>query len=154
MRGLAFVVFAVTVSAGVVPSFSTETIHGDAAPILSSANAEVIPNRYIIKFKEHVTDKHAADHHVWLNSVHSANQEIREQELRKRSQFPLSDQIFDGLKHTYSIGAGFVGYAGHFDDNTIEEIRRHPDVSFATSSLTTYPLLFCSVRDPIRDCIC
>lgn len=129
MRGIAAVSFAACAAAAVVPSFSSETIHGDAAPILSSANAETIPNRYIIKFKEHVTGQSAKDHHVWLNSVHSANQVAREQELRKRSQFPLADDVFDGLKHTYSIGSSFTGYAGHFDEMTIEQIRRHPDVS-------------------------
>ncbi|CAN8100425.1 unnamed protein product [Discula destructiva] len=128
MRGLAALSFAACAAAAAVPSFSTETVHSDAVPILSSVNAETIPNRYIVKFKKHVTDKHAKDHHVWLNAVQSASQETREMELRKRSQFPLADQVFDGLKHTYSIGSGFVGYAGHFDDNTIEEIRRHPDV--------------------------
>lgn len=131
MRGIAALSlsFAASATAAVVPAFGTGTIHSDAAPILSSANAETIPNRYIIKFKKHVDDKNAADHHVWLNSVHSASQEAREFELRKRSQFPLADALFEGLKHTYKIGGAFSGYAGHFDEETIEQIRRHPDVS-------------------------
>lgn len=134
MRGFAALSFAATAAAAVVPSFGTSTIHGDAAPILSSANAETIPNRYIIKYKKHVTKQQAADHHVWLNSVHSANQEAREMELRKRGQFPVADSVFEGLKHQYSIGGVFSGYAGHFDDETIESIRRHPDVSFSIHS--------------------
>lgn len=129
MRGVAALSFAACAAAAVVPSFSTGTIHDGVAPILSSSNADAIPNRYIIKFKKHVTDSHAADHHTWLNSVHSASQESRELELRKRGQFPLVDTVFEGLKHTYKIGGAFTGYAGHFDDATIEEIRRHPDVS-------------------------
>lgn len=129
MRGVAALSFAACAAAAVVPSFSTGTIHDGVAPILSSSNADAIPNRYIIKFKKHVTDSHAADHHNWLNSVHSASQESRELELRKRGQFPLVDTVFEGLKHTYKIGGAFTGYAGHFDDATIEEIRRHPDVS-------------------------
>lgn len=129
MRGFATLSFAACAAAAVVPSFSTGTIHDGVAPILSSSNADSIPNRYIIKFKKHVTDSHAADHHNWLSSVHSNSQESRELELRKRGQFPLVDTVFEGLKHTYKIGGGFMGYAGHFDDATIEEIRRHPDVS-------------------------
>lgn len=129
MRGFAALSFAACAAAAVVPSFSTGTIHDGVAPILSSSNADAIPNRYIIKFKKHVTDSHAADHHTWLSSVHSASQESRELELRKRGQFPLVDTVFEGLKHTYKIGGAFMGYAGHFDDATIEEIRRHPDVS-------------------------
>lgn len=134
MRGYAALSFAACAAAAVVPSFSTGTIHDGVAPILSSSNADAIPNRYIIKFKKHVTDSHAADHHTWLNSVHSASQESRELELRKRGQFPLVDTVFEGLKHTYKIGGAFTGYAGHFDDDTIEKIRRHPDVSSAPSS--------------------
>lgn len=129
MRGFAALSFAACAAAAVVPSFSTGTIHDGVAPILSSSNADAIPNRYIIKFKKHVTDSHAADHHTWLSSVHSASQESRELELRKRGQFPLVDTVYEGLKHTYKIGGAFMGYAGHFDDATIEEIRRHPDVS-------------------------
>lgn len=129
MRGIAALSLAACAAAAVVPSFSTGTIHNEAAPILSSSNADAIPNRYIIKFKKHVTDSHASDHHNWLSSVHAANQEFRETELRKRGEFPLVDDVFEGLKHTYRIGGAFMGYAGHFDDATIEQIRQHPDVS-------------------------
>lgn len=41
----------------------------------------------------------------------------------------FSEEIFQGLKHTYSI-PGLVGYAGHFDEDVIEQVRRHPDVDF------------------------
>lgn len=41
----------------------------------------------------------------------------------------MVDEIFHGLKHTYNIAGSLLGYAGHFDDETIEQIRRHPDVS-------------------------
>lgn len=129
MRGLTALSLAACAAAAVVPSFSTGTIHSEAAPLLSSSNADAIPNRYIIKFKKHVTDSHASNHHTWLNSVHTTNQELRELELRKRGEFPLVDDVFEGLKHTYKIGGAFMGYAGHFDDATIEQIRMHPDVS-------------------------
>ncbi|KAK7734734.1 proteinase B [Cytospora paraplurivora] len=129
MRGITALSLAACAAAAVVPSsFSTGTIHNDAAPILSSSSAEALPNRYIIKFKKHVTESQTSDHHQWLNSVHTANQESRELELRKRGQFPLVDDVFEGLKHTYKIGGGFLGYAGHFDDATIEAIRQHPDI--------------------------
>lgn len=139
MRGFAALSFVACAAAAAVPSFSTGTIHDGVAPILSSSNADAIPNRYIIKFKKHVTDSHAADHHTWLSSVHSANQEARELELRKRGQFPLVDTVFEGLKHTYKIGGAFMGYAGHFDDATIEDIRRHPDVSQTACQPSTPP---------------
>ncbi len=126
MRG--FLALSLAACAAAAPAFSTETIHGDAAPILSSSNADEIPNAYIIKFKDHVTDSHAADHHSWVQKIH-ADKEDERIELRKRSQIPLVDDVFRGLKHTYKIGEGFLGYSGHFDDSVIELVRRHPDVS-------------------------
>jgi len=108
------------------PTFSVETIHKDAAPVLSSTNGKEIPNSYMVVFKKHVKHQHAKDHHEWVQSIHTKSQE--RMELRKRS-FPDSFELFNGLKHTYDIVGGMMGYSGHFDDETLEEIRRHPDVS-------------------------
>jgi cerevisin len=110
------------------PTLNTETIHRDAAPLLTSTNAEAIPDSYIVVFKKHVTEASASDHHSWVQSVHSDSENVRT-ELRKRSQFPITTDIFEGLKHTYNIAGNFLGYSGHFDDEVIEKVRRHPDVS-------------------------
>lgn len=89
----------------------------------------------MIVFKKHVKDHHAKEHHDWVQSFHTQSQE--RMELRKRSDFPVTAEIFDGLKHTYNIIGGMMGYSGHFDDETIEAIRRHPDVSHFLISLST-----------------
>lgn len=102
--------------------------HGDAAPLLPSTNGKVIPNSYMIKFKEHVTSSSAAKHHDWVQELHMTTQQAKT-DLRKRSQTPFVDDVFHGLKHTFDIAGSFVGYSGHFDDDVLEEIRRHPDVS-------------------------
>jgi cerevisin len=109
------------------------TIHNDAAPILSSTEAKPIANQYMVVFKKHVKHEKTKDHHAWVQSIHTKSQDDR-MELRKRSQFPVTTDIFDGLKHTYNIVGGMVGYSGHFDDETIEAIRNHPDVSQPCSS--------------------
>ncbi|KAF7508456.1 hypothetical protein GJ744_009169 [Endocarpon pusillum] len=106
-----------------------DSIHNNAAPILSSSNAKELPNSYIIVFKKHVTDNVAAAHHSWVQDLHLEKQNTRT-ELRKRDQFPFSDMIFEGFKHTYNIAGGFLGYSGHFDEETIEQVRRHPDVDY------------------------
>ncbi len=124
----AFLGLSLAAYAAAAPAFNTGTIHGDAAPILSSSTVEEIPNSYIIKFKSHVTESHAADHHSWVQSIHATSEDER-LELRKRGFIPLADDVFRGLKHTYKIGDGFLGYSGHFDDEVIEQVRRHPDVS-------------------------
>lgn len=126
MRGLIALSVAACVAAA--PA-NHQTIHGDAAPILSSSNAEVIPNSYIIKFKDHVTESSASDHHTWVQDIHASKQDER-MDLKKRGQLPLVDDVFRGLKHTYKVGQHFMGYSGHFDESVIEEVRRHPDVSY------------------------
>jgi hypothetical protein len=108
------------------------TIHNEVAPLLSTTNAEEVPNSYMIVFKKHVKDSDAKDHHEWVQSIHTQSESDR-MELRKRSQFPLADEVFEGLKHTYTDV--LKGYSGHFDDETIEQIRRHPHVSSTHLSL-------------------
>ena len=104
-----------------------DTIHKDAAPIHSSSNSETIANNYMIIFKSHVTDAGAKAHHSWVQDIHE--KQAMRTELKKRDQISLQDEIFQGLKHTYSI-PGLMGYSGHFDEDTIEQVRRHPDVEY------------------------
>jgi hypothetical protein len=127
MRGL-IVASLLPLLASAAPAFSTETIHEGVAPLLTSSNSEEVPDSYIVVFKKHVTEASASHHHSWVQDIHLES-ETQRTELRKRSQFPITDNIFEGLKHTYNIAGNFLGYSGHFDDEVIEKVRRHPDVS-------------------------
>ena len=104
------------------------TIHNGAAPIHSSSNAEVIPNSYMVVFKNDVTHQAASAHHEWVQMLHLSTEDSKA-ELRKKSQIPMASDIFEGLRHTYNIAGGLLGYSGHFDEDVIEQVRRHPDVS-------------------------
>lgn len=104
----------------------TDTIHNGAAPLLSSTQATEIPDSYIIVFKKDVTHTTACAHHDWVQEQH-VQVETAKRDLSKRSQFPVTS--FGGLKHTYNIAGGLLGYSGHFDEQVIEQVRRHPDVS-------------------------
>ncbi len=115
------------------PTLHVDTIHNDAAPILSSSNAKEIPNSYMVVFKKHVKHEDAVAHHSWVQDIHFSSQNVKT-ELRKRSLFPTSDEVYEGLRHTYNFAEGFLGYSGHFDDDVIEQVRRHPDVSSLTLS--------------------
>ena len=66
MKGVIALALAAAASASpvVVNVGSRDT---GAAPLLSATNAEGIPNSYIIKFKDHVTEDHAAAHHGWVS---------------------------------------------------------------------------------------
>ncbi|KAF3034406.1 serine protease [Didymella heteroderae] len=125
----AYTMTALAALATASPMLHVGTIHNDAAPILSSTQSKEIADNYMIVFKKHVKHEHTKDHHEWVQSIHDKAQSER-MELRKRSQFPVTDTLFEGLKHTYNIAGGIMGYSGHFDEDTIEAIRRHPDVDY------------------------
>lgn len=122
---------AVAAVASAAPHVNIDTVHRGAAPILASSNAEAVPNSYIIKFKDHVSQSGAVEHQSWVQHIHAKSNDER-LELRKRGE-PMVETDLHGLKHTYMLN-GFLGYSGHFDEATIEEVRRHPDVSLSFSS--------------------
>ena len=104
-----------------------DTIHNGAAPILSSIDAKEIPDSYIVVFKKHVSHSTACTHHNWVRDQHSEVETLKSK--RDLSQFPES--VFGGLKHTFNIAGGLLGYSGHFDEQLIERVRNHPDVRHA-----------------------
>ncbi|KAL5336265.1 peptidase S8/S53 domain-containing protein [Aspergillus crustosus] len=109
-----------------------ESIHNGAAPVLSSTNAKEIPDSYIVVFKKHVDSDAATAHHSWVQDIHG--QQIgRSSDLKKRFlgfEFGFGEEVYDGLKGTFNIAGSLMGYSGHFHEDTIEEIRNHPDVEY------------------------
>lgn len=118
-----------------------DTIHNEAAPILSSTLAQEIPDSYIVVFKKDVSHASACAHHDWVQEQH-VQIETAKMDLAKRSQFPLT--AFGGLKHTFNFAGSLLGYSGHFDETVIEQVRRHPDVSPVQHLLSSYLCTFSS----------
>lgn len=92
----------------------------------------------MVVFKDHVDDGMAASHHSWVQELHTTSQNEK-LELRKRSEIPLVDELFEGFMHSFNIAGSMLGYAGHFDDEVIEMIRKQPDVSWLPLSTVTVP---------------
>ncbi|CAI4214019.1 unnamed protein product [Parascedosporium putredinis] len=84
-----------------------------------------IQDQYIITLKEDLTDETATTHLAWVENVH------------KRS---IGKRSLKGVSAEYNFGfGGFRGYAGEFDDATIEEIRNSPEVEFVEpNQIMTY----------------
>lgn len=120
-------ILALSVAAVAQAAFSIETIHKGSAPVLSSVHADVVPDSYIIKFKDHVDEAKANEHHAWVMDIHTGGEEDRF-ELRKRGLASSTVDAFSGTKHTYNFD-GFKGYSGHFHESIIEKVRNNPDVS-------------------------
>ena len=126
MRGL-LALSLLPLLAAASPMIGVESIHNDAAPVLSSSLSQEIPDSYIVVFKKDVSSSSAAGHHEWVQEKHHECAKAK-RDLHKRSQTPI--QVFDGIRHTFDIAGGLVGYSGHFDEDVIEKVRRHPDVSY------------------------
>lgn len=104
-------------SAVAFPSFSQSERY---APILSSVDADIVPDSYFVVFKDGVR---AEEHSAWVQNLH------------KRDLYANGfwDNFNSGVKHVYDMGA-FQGIAGRFRPDVLEEIRRNPAVS--SSSIT------------------
>ena len=131
MRGL-FALSLLPLLASASPVI-VDSIHNEVAPLLSSSNSKEVPDSYIVVFKKDVTQTSAAAHHSWVQDLHLETESTKS-ELRKRSQIPMSTDIFGGLRHTYDIAGSLLGYSGHFAGDVIEQVRRHPDVSLSCVS--------------------
>ncbi|KAL4797530.1 peptidase S8/S53 domain-containing protein [Aspergillus venezuelensis] len=118
--------------ASATPMASVGSIHNEAAPVLSSTNAKEIPDSYIVVFKKHVDTDAASAHHSWVQDIHEQQAGGRS-DLKKRFlgfEFGFGEEFYDGLKGTFNIAGSLMGYSGHFHEDTIEEIRNHPDVEY------------------------
>ncbi|KAL9601569.1 MAG: hypothetical protein Q9219_002403 [cf. Caloplaca sp. 3 TL-2023] len=127
MKGFLAVLAALPLLASSSPVLGVGTIHNEAAPILSSTQAQEIPDSYIVVFKKNIPHEATTAHHSWVHEQH-IEVEKNKRSLAKRSQTPLT--TFGGLKHTFNIAGGLLGYSGHFDEDVVERLRRHPDVDY------------------------
>lgn len=82
-----------------------------AAPV-TDATAPNVENKWIVTLKKGADSASVASHLSWVSDVH------------KRS---LTKRDTVGVESTYDIGT-FHGYAGHFDQATVEAIKQNPDV--------------------------
>ncbi|EER23662.1 subtilisin-like serine protease [Coccidioides posadasii str. Silveira] len=90
----------------------------NGAEILSAPGAENIPNGYIVVMKEGTSTQDFDAHREWVASVHH-------ERLARRGSTNVG-----GMRHTYNFNQGFMGYAGTFDEETIQEIANRDDVAY------------------------
>ena len=115
-----------------------DSIHNDAAPILSSTQHQEIPDSYMVVFKKDVSHSEALEHHAWVQDLHVQFETGKTMRNALQSVFTA----FEGLRHTYNIPGGLLGYSGHFDEEVIENVRRHPQVSdIHVPSLSFVPVI-------------
>lgn len=88
-----------------------------ASSALPTSNQRILPGKFIVELQPDARSNLEA-HTQWVSHVHSRN-------LARRGGDSL------GIEQTYSF-SGFNGYAGSFDEETLEAIKANPDVSTLT----------------------
>ncbi|KAF8470828.1 putative endopeptidase K [Kalaharituber pfeilii] len=104
-----------------------------AGPIPTAPKAgDVIPGQYIIVLKEDLNSDEFSAHQDYVVNRYA-------EALSKRGETPSRETVF---AHTYNFGK-LKGYAGVFDDATIEEIAARPEVAYveADKIFTTQDLV-------------
>ncbi|CAG8584623.1 7256_t:CDS:2 [Paraglomus brasilianum] len=118
------ILFLITlfVTAAVAVPFFSENNDDTLAPLISSPGAEVVPDQYIVVFKDEIAEERVSCHHHDIGGI-----VFEERKKLKRRGF-MADFI-SGIKHTYNIGS-FKGYAGKFSHEVLHKIRQSEDVAY------------------------
>ena len=91
-----------------------------AAPLSPRSTDDLIAGKYIIQLRPDTDIASIAAHHNKVRDIHARN-------LARRDS---DGDVSTGVEREYDFGS-FKGYAGSFDDATIEELKALPEVSGA-----------------------
>ncbi|KAF4441680.1 hypothetical protein F53441_11940 [Fusarium austroafricanum] len=86
-----------------------------AAPTTSPGVDSTIPGSYIITLKSEIKAPAVKAHLSWVGDVHKRSLEKRKGD--------------NGVEKTFETEAGFRGYSGTFDDETVKQIKNSPEVA-------------------------
>lgn len=88
-----------------------------AAPVAAPPADDIIPGKYIVQLKPDTDVAAVAAHHHKVRSIHARNL------ARRGDNSPAGEPV----EREYGFG-DFKGYAGSFDEATIEELKTLPEV--------------------------
>lgn len=135
----AVVLLAVTSSSQAFPTTSPSFLHSSdrfLAPIISSVEADTIPDSYFVVFKDGVR---VHEHSAWVRELHREDM-VANGAMWDGGEFGGDDEFMSGVRHVYDMGS-FQGLAGRFSPEVLNEIRRNPDVSVFLFALAI--VVFC-----------
>ncbi|KAF8244830.1 subtilisin-like protein, partial [Wilcoxina mikolae CBS 423.85] len=90
---------------------------------------EVIPNHYIVVFKQNTPHETCHAHCVRARELHS--QSVGALSVDEREQYA-------GIKHEYRFENGWAGYAGSFHEDTIKELGDSDEVDYVEEDIKVY----------------
>jgi len=129
MRKLAFLLITLNLlTAWAAPSLFNDE-ESILAPLFSSADAEVIPDQYIVAFKNGLTADRISYHHDCVSDMMS--------EERKKVKRGFMAELISGIKHTYNSDV-FKGYSGRFSEEILNKIRQSDEVAYVEKDSKVY----------------
>ncbi|KAF9431387.1 serine protease [Entomortierella beljakovae] len=99
------------------------------APVITSIEAEVIPDSYFVVFKDGVR---VNEHASWVRGLH--HHDIMTNGVWDDE---FDENITSGVRHVYDMGS-FQGLAGRFRPEVLQEIRKNPDVAYIEPDQVVY----------------
>lgn len=108
---------------------------GDVAPIISKASADqIIPDRYIIVFKDGLSYDQTQEHKFWVNKEYNGMVSQMSEEnsgCHDEGEEVSSHNFKQSNINFFDIGEDlFKGYVGYFNDELIKKIQANPLVKF------------------------
>lgn len=89
------------------------------APLLSSLNAEIVSNHYVVVLKDHVNHIHA---HSQFSALASSFGSVQSRLFNGVHAKPFK------IQHENAEEPGIQGFFAHLDDASIDTLRSHPEV--------------------------
>ncbi|KAI9271360.1 peptidase S8/S53 domain-containing protein [Sporodiniella umbellata] len=102
---------------------------GYIAPLYSPVEAETVSGSYLVVLKDDLNNHQVLDHAEWISSMVASR-------AYNTGEF-LESSYKSGIKHVYEM-PGLRGYAGHFDKDVLDAIRRSDEVAFVEEDALLY----------------
>lgn len=102
-------------------AFQRQSTHG-LAPLTTDPTATIVKDGYIIVLKDDVSTEQLFAH---IDSVHEHGDSLMQKD--------------GGLKHVYNLD-GFKGYAGSFEESTLDILRAQPEVEYIEKDTIVHAL--------------
>lgn len=90
----------------------------------------IIPNRYIVVFKEGITKSLVEEHMSLANVINSASAKLYDRSFFTPTQYNDIETRGIGIQHKFDIGDHMTGYVGYFTKDTIDFISKSAVIEF------------------------
>ncbi|CAG8606455.1 14512_t:CDS:2 [Ambispora leptoticha] len=115
------ITFVLATTSYAIPFHSKSNVK-QLAPILTSLEADVIADQYLVVFKNTAKDSHINYHHECINNAIDFEKDM----FVKRSGGYMQELV-SGIRYTYNF-KNLKGYAGRFSEEVLRKIRESDEV--------------------------